>query len=194
MSIKTTSAVQTHDALRRLTLSAMFLAIGLILPFFTGQIREIGQMLSPMHLPVLLCGLVCGWQYGGLVGLILPPLRSLLFGMPPIFPTATSMAVELAVYGVSIGLLYALFKKQNVWAVYLSLIPAMLLGRAAWGGTQVLLLGLQDTPFGWDAFLAGAFINAVPAIILQLVLIPAIMTMLHVTGALRFRGTGKSHD
>ena len=194
MSIKTTSAVQTHDALRRLTLSAMFLAIGLILPFFTGQIREIGQMLSPMHLPVLLCGLVCGWQYGGLVGLILPPLRSLLFGMPPIFPTATSMAVELAVYGVSIGLLYALFKKQNVWAVYLSLIPAMLLGRAAWGGTQVLLLGLQDTPFGWDAFLAGAFINAIPAIILQLVLIPAIMTMLHVTGALRFRGTGESHD
>ena len=194
MTNKTTSAVQTHEALRRLTLSAMFLAIGLILPFFTGQIQQIGQMLSPMHLPVLLCGLVCGWQYGALVGFVLPPLRSILFGMPVLFPSAAAMAIELAVYGASIGILYALFKKQGILAVYLSLIPAMLLGRAAWGGVQVLILGLQGTTFTWQAFMAGAFINALPGIILQLVLIPAIMTLLHATGALRFRGKGEIHD
>ena len=194
MTNKTTSAVQTHEALRRLTLSAMFLAIGLILPFFTGQIQQIGQMLSPMHLPVLLCGLVCGWQYGALVGFVLPPLRSILFGMPVMFPGAAAMAIELAVYGASIGILYALFKKQGILAVYLSLIPAMLLGRAAWGGAQVLILGLQGNAFTWQAFMAGAFIKAVPGIILQLVLIPAIMTLLHATGALRFRGKGDVHD
>ena len=194
MTNKTTSAVQTHEALRRLTLSAMFLAIGLILPFFTGQIQQIGQMLSPMHLPVLLCGLVCGWQYGALVGFVLPPLRSILFGMPVLFPNAAAMAIELAVYGASIGILYALFKKQGILAVYLSLIPAMLLGRAAWGGVQVLILGLQGPTFTWQAFMAGAFINALPGIILQLVLIPAIMTLLHATGALRFRGKGEIHD
>ena len=194
MQSKTTPVVQTHDALRRLTLSAMFLAIGLILPFFTGQIQQIGQMLCPMHLPVLLCGLVCGWQYGTLVGLVLPPLRSVLFGMPVLFPTAAAMAVELAVYGASIGILYALFKKQNVFTVYFALIPAMLLGRAAWGGAQMLFLDLKGTTFTWQAFMAGAFVNALPGIILQLVLIPAIMMLLNATGALRFRGKGEQHD
>ncbi len=182
--IKTTS----HDALRRLTLSAMFMAIGLILPFFTGQIREIGNMLLPMHIPVLLCGLVCGWPYGAAVGVTLPILRSLMFGMPHLYPSALSMAVELGVYGLVIGLIYGLFKKQGFVAVYVSLVAAMLLGRAAWGGMQALLLGIGDSAFGRQAFLAGAFLNAIPGIILQLVLIPAIMAMLHASGLVRFRG------
>ena len=53
-----------NQSLRNLLLAAMFLAIGLVLPFFTGQIKEIGNMLLPMHLPVFLCALICGWQYG----------------------------------------------------------------------------------------------------------------------------------
>ena len=65
-----------------LTLAAMFMGIGLVLPFLTGQIPQIGNMLLPMHIPVLLCGLICGWQYGLTVGLILPLLRYALFGMP----------------------------------------------------------------------------------------------------------------
>ncbi len=191
MSTKPTPAAETHDALRRLIISAMLLSIGLILPFVTGQIPEIGKMLLPMHIPVLLCGLVCGWQYGGLVGLVLPPLRSFLFGMPVFYPGALSMAVELAVYGLCAGLIYGLFKKQNVLTVYIALIPSMLLGRAAWGGMQVLLLGLKDTTFGWQAFIAGGFTTALPGIVLQLILIPAVMTMLHVTGLYRFRGKGE---
>lgn len=182
-----------HDALRRLTLSAMFLAIGLILPFFTGQIQAIGHMLLPMHIPVLLCGLVCGWQYGGGVGLVLPLLRSLMFGMPPVFPTAVSMSLELAVYGLVIGLLYGLFKKQTILAVYLSLIPAMLAGRIIWGVAQALLLGVGENAFGWQAFVAGAFLNAIPGIILQLILIPAIMVILHHTGLVRFCKKESSH-
>ena len=81
-----------NDKIKKLTLSAMFLAIGMILPFFTGQIPRIGNMLLPMHIPVLLCGLICGWQYGAAVGLVLPLLRSMTLGMPPLFPTATAMA------------------------------------------------------------------------------------------------------
>ena len=49
-----------------LILAALCMALGIVLPFFTGQIPQIGGMLLPMHLPVLLCGLLCGWQYGGL--------------------------------------------------------------------------------------------------------------------------------
>ncbi len=182
---------KTHETLYRMTLSAMFLAIGLILPFFTGQIREIGHALLPMHLPVLLCGLICGWQYGAVVGLTAPLLRSVLFGMPVMFPNAVAMSVELAVYGLCVGLVYGLFKKQNVLAVYVSLLPAMILGRVAWGGMQVLLAGMQESAFGITAFLTRAFLNAIPGLALQLLLIPAVMVMLDKTGARRFRRTDK---
>lgn len=181
-----------HEALRRLILSAMFIAIGVILPFFTGQIQQIGKMILPMHLPVMLCGLICGWQYGGVVGLILPFLRSMMFGMPLMYPNAVSMSIELAVYGLTIGLIYGLFWKQNVFTVYLALIPSMILGRAAWGGTQVLILGLSDQSFTWKLFFVGAVLQALPGIIIQLLLIPAIMSMLHHTGILPYKGD--THD
>lgn len=71
-----------NQSLRNLLLAAMFLAIGLVLPFFTGQIKEIGNMLLPMHLPVFLCALICGWQYGTAVGFIMPLLRFALFPCP----------------------------------------------------------------------------------------------------------------
>ena len=63
---------------KNLVLAAMFLAIGLVLPFFTGQIPQIGSMLLPMHLPVLLCGLICGWQYGVVVGFVAPLMHAAL--------------------------------------------------------------------------------------------------------------------
>ena len=87
----------------KLILAAMFLAIGLLLPFLTGQIRQIGNMLLPMHIPVILCGLICGWQYGLGVGFVLPLLRCVIFGMPVLFPTAVSMSFELAAYGFTDG-------------------------------------------------------------------------------------------
>ena len=176
-----------RDTLRRLVLSAMFLAIGLILPFFTGHIQQIGNMILPMHIPVLLCGLVCGWQYGGAVGLLLPLIRSLLFTMPPLYPTAVAMAAELCVYGLVIGAIYGRIRKQNPLTVYLALIPAMLAGRLVWGGAMLLLLRLEGSAFTAAAFLSGAVLNAIPGIIIQLILIPAVMSTLHITGLSRFR-------
>ena len=88
---------------RKLTLSALFLALGLVLPLITGQIPQIGKMLLPMHIPVLLCGMVCGWPYGLAVGAVMPLLRGLLFGMPVLYPTGIGMAFELAAYGAVIG-------------------------------------------------------------------------------------------
>ena len=182
-----TELTRWREALRKMVLSAMFVAIGLILPFFTGQLPKIGSMLLPMHIPVLLCGLVCGWYYGAAVGLILPVVRFLLFGMPPLYPAALSMSVELCVYGLTIGLIYGLFRKQSPLRVYAAMIPAMLVGRLAWGGAQMALLGVQNMPFTWEAFLAGAFIHAIPGIILQFLLIPSVMTILHYTGLQRFK-------
>ena len=177
-----------RDTLRRLVLSAMFMAIGLVLPFFTGQIQQIGNMLLPMHIPVLLCGLICGWQYGALIGAILPLLRFALFSMPVLYPNGLAMSVELCIYGLAIGFIYGMFKKQGLIPVYISLIVSMILGRVVWGGSMTVLLSMKDNVFTASAFLAGAVLNAIPGIILQLLLIPAIMSSLHATGLQRFRG------
>ena len=170
-----------------LVLAGLFLAIGLLLPFLTGQIPEIGSMLLPMHIPVLICGLVIGWKYGLVVGFILPLLRNLLFGMPPLFPTGISMAFELEAYGVICGVLFGSFKKQNIKTLYLSLIGAMLGGRVVWGIVQATLLGLSGSSLTMSVFMASAFLNAIPGIILQLVLIPALMVALDRTGMVKFR-------
>ena len=174
---------------QNLALAALFMAAGLVLPFLTGQIPQIGSMLLPMHLPVLLCGLVCGWQYGALVGAVLPLLRYLLFGMPPVFPTGVAMCFELAAYGFLAGWLYAHSRWKCVKALYACLIPAMIGGRLVWGVVEVVLLGLTGSAFTWSAFLAGAVLNAVPGIILQLVFIPAFMVALDRTGFSRFGAT-----
>ncbi len=172
--------------LRNWALAAMFMAVGLVLPFFTGQIPQIGNMLLPMHLPVLLCGLICGWQYGGVVGFILPLFRSMLFGMPPVFPTGIAMTFELAAYGIIIGLVYGSSRRQGVFALYRALIAAMLGGRVVWGVVRVLLTGVAGEAFTWQLFLSGAFFTAVPGIILQLLFIPAFMVALDRTGVVRF--------
>ena len=166
-----------HTALKNLVLSALFMAIGLILPFFTGQIPAIGKMLLPMHIPILLCGLICGWQYGLGVGFVLPLLRSLLFTFPAMFPNAVSMAFELAVYGAVVGWLYTRSRWQCVRALYKSLIPAMLAGRLVWGGVMVVLMGISGSAFTWQLFIGGALLNALPGIALQLVLIPSVMVL-----------------
>lgn len=176
-----------RQSLKNITLSAMFMAIGMVLPLFTGQIPQIGNMLLPMHLPVFLCGLICGWQYGAATGFLLPVFRSMVFGLPVFFPTALAMAFELLTYGLVAGLLYGRSRWQCVIALYRSVLAAMLAGRLVWGVVQFVLLGIRGSAFTWKAFAAGAFLNAIPGIILQLIVIPAVMVALNRTGLVRFR-------
>ncbi len=174
------------QALKKIIISAMLMAVGFVLPFLTGQIPQVGNMLLPMHLPVFLCGLICGWQYGLAVGLILPLMRSLTLGMPPLYPTAIAMSLELCTYGLVVGLIYRQFKKQGIAALFVALISAMLAGRAVWGIAQVVLLGLQGSVFSFQAFLTGAFVTASLGIAVQLLLIPAVMVALNATGLHKF--------
>lgn len=184
--------ILVKKATKNMTLSAMFLALGLVLPFLTGQIPQIGSMLLPMHIPVMLCGLICGWQYGAVVGFIMPLLRSALFGAPVMFPAATAMAFELMTYGLVAGLMYGLSRWQCIVALYRSLIVAMLAGRAVWGVVQVIQLGFSGNEFTWAAFMSGAFLNAVPGIVIQLILIPAIMAALNRTGLVPYKKRNRS--
>lgn len=162
---------------KKMVLSGLFIALGLVMPFLTMQIPSIGNKLLPMHIPILLCGFFCGWQYGLTVGLITPLFRSMLFGMPPMFPTAAAMAFELAAYGFMAGLLYEVLPKKNA-SIYTSLILSMVFGRLVWGTASLLLYGLSGTAFTWQLFMTGAFINAVPGIIIQIILIPLIIIAL----------------
>lgn len=164
-----------REKIKPLVISAMLLCLGYVLPFLTGQIPQVGNLLLPMHIPVLLCGMICGWQYGAVVGFITPLTRSLFFGMPILYPTAIYMAFELLTYGFISGLIYKKSKKHNLKAVLISLISAMLFGRIVYGTVKTILLGLEGESLSFAAFIGGAFTEAVPGIILQLILIPTII-------------------
>ena len=164
-------------SVRRLTLSAMLMAVGMLLPFLTGQIQHIGNMLCPMHLPVFICGMICGPFWGLAIGAILPVLRSMVFGMPVLMPAAFAMAFELAAYGFVSGHLRKKLPK-TLPMLFVSLICAMLLGRIVWGLVSVPLYGMAGKAFGWQIFMTNGFINAVPGMILQLIAVPAVVSAL----------------
>ena len=163
--------MKQNNKTQNITLSALFLALGMVLPFLTGQIPTIGSMLLPMHIPVFLCAFIVGAPYGFLVGVITPLLRSILFGMPPII-SAIIMAFELGAYGWIAGFVY---KKTN--KIYLSLLTSMLLGRIVWGILSAFIYGMES--FGLKAFIVGGFSNAILGIVLQLILIPIIVNILN---------------
>ena len=167
---------KTATLLRHLVYAAVCLALCMLLPFLTGQIPQIGSALSPMHIPVLLAGFLCGPWWAMAVGFVAPMLRHVWLGMPPLI-TAIAMSFELAAYGLFSGLLYRLLPKKTV-NIYVSLIGAMILGRIVWGIAMVVISGVSGSAFTWSAFIAGALLNAIPGIILHIVLIPMLVMAL----------------
>ena len=133
-------------------------------------------MLCPLHLPVLLAGFLCGGYWGLAVGFAAPLLRSLIVGMPPLFPAAVAMAFELATYGWLVGILYTRLPKRKPF-IYVSLLISMIAGRVVWGGVTYVLMGIQGSHFTFSAFLAGALTGALPGIILHIVLIPPLVML-----------------
>lgn len=166
--------MKKNKNLYKLVFSALFLALTWVLPFITGQVPEIGSMLSPMHIPVLLCGFICGWPWGLAVGFIAPLLRSVSLGVPIFFPMAICMSFELATYGAMSGLMHKILPNKKIF-IYCSLLTSMIVGRLVWGLAMFVCLGISKSTFTFAAFMSGAFINAVPGIIVQIILIPIIV-------------------
>ena len=164
----------------KMALAAMFLALGILLPFLTANDPALGRVLSLMHIPALLCGFVCGPAWGLAVGAVTPLLRSLLIGAPPMMPTALAMAAELGVYGLMAGLLYRALPKTPA-GVVMTQVGAMLAGRLVWGVASFLLFTLfRDAyaqvipaPFNLRFFLLAAFVTPWPGILLHLIVVPA---------------------
>lgn len=178
--------MEKMNYIRKIVLCAMFLACGMVLPFVTGQIPQIGSMLLPMHIPVFLCGLICGGRYGAVVGFIMPLMRSAIFIMPPMFPDAAAMAFELAAYGFIVGFMYENARWHCIKSLYRCMFAAMIGGRAVWGLAMAALIGFGDNGLTFTMFVTRAFINAIPGIILQLVFIPSLMLALDKTHLVPF--------
>lgn len=166
---------QSHT--KNLVLTAFCIALCIVLPMAFHAIGA-GATFLPMHIPVLLCGLLCGWPFGAACGLIGPLLSSLLTGMPPTFPTLPAMMLELCAYGVLTGLFYRKLRGN----LYLSLIGAMLGGRAVSGIANAVLLGIAGKPYGFTVFLTSAFVTALPGIVIQLVAVPLLVAALQKAG------------
>ncbi len=162
-----------NKTVENIVYTAMFISLGVVLPFITAYVPNLGKMLLPMHIPVLLCGIICGAKYGFFCGSILPIFRSLLLAAPPLYPDAIVMTFELAAYGTAIGIMYRRSKLRQPLKIYVCLILSMLLGRLVWAAARTVLRGIGSIDFSFKLFVSMGFIKAFPGIVLQLILIPA---------------------
>lgn len=169
--------MERHQKILKMILAGLFLALAYVMPFLTGQIPSVGNMLCPMHIPVILCGFICGWQYRLLIGVMAPLLRSLTLGMPPIFPTAVAMAFELATYGAISGILYQVLPKKKPF-IYVALLIAMIVGRLVWGLVTFICMSVSGNEYTFALFIASAVTNAIPGIVVQIVLIPILVMVI----------------
>ena len=160
---------------KKLVFAALCVAIGIVLPQVLHAVPNAGSIFLPMHLPVLFCGLVCGPLYGLLCGALCCTLSHFLTGMPPmaVFP---GMLCELIVYGLVAGIMAKVLKNKNIVSIYIELIAAMLAGRIVSGILNALIF--RAGAYSMQIWLAGSFVTALPGIIIQLVIIPILVSRL----------------
>ena len=161
------------SSVKKATLTSILIALCYVLPLAFHALG-LGAVFSPLHIPVLLCGLICGWSYGAFCGLAGPVISSLLSGMPAA-AQLPHMIAELMVYGLASGLLMRYLPIRNrVARLYCALVPAMVLGRAAGGVVRSVIYLRAGTDWSLAAWAAAYFTTALPGIALHLILIPAL--------------------
>ena len=165
--------MQKMSAVKKSIITAVCIALCVVLPQAFHAVPNAGAIYLPMHIPVLLCGLICGWPYGLLCGLAGPALSALITGMPPA-AVLPGMMVECGVYGLAAGLLMQLVRTKRLYAdLYISLVAAMLLGRVVSGAAKALIFYAGS--YSMASWVAGSFVTALPGIIIQLALLPSIV-------------------
>lgn len=159
--------------LKRMVIAAVCIALCVVLPMAFHMIPNAGSVMLPMHIPVLLCGLICGWPFGLVCGLAGPLLSSVLTGMPPA-AVLPSMMVECAVYGLVSGLMLLFVRTKNVYAdLYISMVVAMLVGRIIGGAAKALLFAPGS--MSMTIWATSYFVTGLPGIAVQLAIIPSIV-------------------
>jgi len=164
------------SSVKRSMLTAVCIGLCVVLPMAFHSIPNAGSILLPMHIPVLLCGLICGWSFGLLCGLAGPLLSSLLTGMPPM-AYLPSMLVELAAYGLVCGLMINLVHTKKLYAdLYISLVVALIAGRIVAGVARALIFAAGR--YSMAAWITSYFVTSWPGLVIQLIFIPAIVVAL----------------
>ena len=164
--------MKTHSSIKNMTLTAVCIALCVVLPIAFHSIPNAGSVFLPMHIPVLICGMICGWPYGFLCGLAGPLLSSALTGMPPI-AMLPAMMVECGVYGLVSGLMLKFVHTRSTYGdLYIALVTAMLAGRIVSGIAKALIF----TPgLAMSAWITASFVTALPGILIQLVFLPSVV-------------------
>lgn len=157
---------------KKLVFTAACVALCLVLPMAFHTIPNAGQIFLPMHIPVLLCGLICGWPYGGVCGLLGPLVSSLITGMPPA-AMLPGMMLECCMYGFATGMLMKyVYTKSAIADLYISMVSAMIFGRAVYGFANALIFNPGVSPFAW---VTGSLVTGIPGIVVQLILMPTVV-------------------
>ncbi len=165
--------MKKSESLKKSVITAFCIALCVILPIAFHTVQNAGKIFCPMHIPVLLCGLICGWPFGLLCGFVGPLLSSLITGMP-LMSFLPSMMLELAVYGAVSGTMMKFIKTKNLYlSLYISLITAMLAGRIFNGIANALIFSAGN--YSFKVWLTASFVTALPGIIIQLAIIPSIV-------------------
>lgn len=161
---------------KKLVVSAMMVAVGILLPMLFHAVPNAGAVFAPMHLPVLVAGLLCGPFYGAIVGMLCPLLSSILTGMPAL-AVLPNMLVEMFLYGGLTGLIFrVVHTKYFILNVYIALVVGLLVGRMAGGAVCYLLfLGGTRNAYSWGAFFTMYFVTCWPAIVIQITVVPALV-------------------
>ncbi len=170
--------MKKRKSLTNMILCAMFIATGILLPLVTANNPQLGKTICPMHIPVFICGAVCGWQWGMAAGIITPLLRAVIFPSPLLYPDAISMAFELATYGLIIGLLLKLLsgKTDRVASIYISLTAAMVVGRVVLAFARFALYGMfGGAAYTWATWVSVSVVGALPALVIQFAIIPPVI-------------------
>lgn len=167
---------KSSQQIRNLVFAALCTALGIVLPQAFHSIPNAGSIFLPMHLPVLLCGLICAWPYGLACGILTPILSHLIFGMPPA-AYLPAMIVELAIYGLLASLMMQVFSKLKFQArVYVALVAAMIGGRIAYGIVNALIF--RAGSYSMQLWMTAMFVTALPGIIMQIVILPILLIAL----------------
>lgn len=165
--------MQKMSNVKKSILTAVCIALCYVIPLMFHGIQNAGNIFCPMHIPVFICGLICGWQYGLLCGIAGPALSSALSGMPPV-AILPSMMVELAAYGTAAGLMMKLVRTKSTYAdLYISLIVAIVCGRVLAGLAKALIFARGS--YSMSAWIAGSVVTSWPGTVIQLVFIPTIV-------------------
>lgn len=165
--------MQKMSNVKKSIITAVCIALCYVIPLMFHCIQNAGNIFCPMHIPVFICGLICGWQYGLLCGIAGPALSSALSGMPPV-AILPSMMVELAAYGTAAGLMMKLVRTKSTYAdLYISLIVAIVCGRVLAGLAKALIFARGS--YSMSAWIAGSVVTSWPGTVIQLVFIPTIV-------------------